>query len=71
MRSCIDGVVVFSPNLEKRISPPVRTDVIWGYDLVDLYRYLWIYVDIYMEFGYLFYFLTGYIYIWIYIDINM
>ena len=27
---------------------------IWEYELMDLYRYLWVYVDIYMEFGYLF-----------------
>ena len=31
---------------------------------MDLYGYLWIYVDIYIEFGYLSYFLTGYVYIW-------
>ena len=27
IRSCIGGVVMFSPNLEKRISPPGRADV--------------------------------------------
>ena len=29
------------------------TVIIWEYDLMDLYRYLWLHVDIYMEFGYL------------------
>ena len=38
---------------------------------MDLYRYLWIYVDIYMGFGSLFYFLTADIHIWIYIDIHI
>ena len=39
---------------------------IWECDHMDLYRYLWICVDIHMEFGYLFYFLTGDIHIWVF-----
>ena len=27
---------------------------IWECDHMDLYKYLWIYIDIYMDFGYLF-----------------
>ena len=45
--------------------------IIWECDHMDLYRYLWIYEDIYMDFGYHFCFLTGHIHIWIYIDIHM
>ena len=51
---------------------PIPDDTnIWECDHLDLYKYLWIDIDIYMDFGYLFSYLTGYIHIWIYIYIHM
>ena len=44
---------------------------IWEYDPLDLGAFLWIYVDIYVDFGYLTQFLTGHIHIWIYVDTHM
>ena len=38
---------------------------------MDLCGYLWIYVDIYDDLGYIAHFLTGHIHIWFYVDNHM